>query len=221
VFLLPAAVFLAVGLYAVAQRRRTDLLAVVLLGGFALAPIPATLLNERHMIQRELFVLPMAAAISGYGASLLFNHPRRWVRGVSAVLVIAMPLQFAYFYRDYRTLYQHRSVFYFDNVVFSDVAATLVTADPPAILVSHDVNDGGPRLRFHLTKADRVDLLARTRYVDPDSDEIASAPPGSLLVVYHAGATLQRLAATGQWSVVREIADIDQRPASAILRRRP
>jgi 4-amino-4-deoxy-L-arabinose transferase-like glycosyltransferase len=219
VFLLPAAVFIAVGLYAVAQRWRTDLLTVVLLGGFALAPIPATLLNERHMIQRELFVLPLVAAISGYGASLLVTHPRRWVRGVCAVLVIAMPLQFAYFYRDYRTLYQHRSVFYFDNVVFSDVAATFVAADPPAILVSHDVNDGGPRLRFHLTKAGRVDLLARTRYVDPNGDEPATAQPGSLLVVYHDGATLQRLAKTGEWSIVRQIVDIDQRPASVILRR--
>ena len=219
VFVIAAAAFLAAGVYEVLRRRRRDVLAVVLLAGVLLSPVPASLVNERYMIQREIFLLPFAAAIAGYGASRLFADPRRWVRVSSMALFIAMPLQFAYVHRDYSSLYQNRSAFYFDPVVFTTVAETLAAVDAPAIFLSHDVNDGGPRLRFHATKLGRLDLLARARYVDPDGDEIADAQPGSLLVVYHDGATLQRLAAAGQWSVVRLIEDIDRRPASVVLRR--
>ena len=51
------------------------------------------------------------------------------------------------------------------------------------------------------------------------SGEIDSSPLGSLLVIYPDTATLDRLAKTGRWSVVREISDIDQRPASVVLRK--
>jgi 4-amino-4-deoxy-L-arabinose transferase-like glycosyltransferase len=218
VFLLPAAVFLAVGLFEVVRRVRRDPIALVLLGGLLLAPIPALFVNERRMIQRELFMLPFAALIAGYGGALLLRQSRTLRRAV-LLLVVAMALQFTYVYRDYFTHYKHRSAFYYDSVVFAEVADVLVAADPPAILLSHELDDGGPKWRFYATKLGRDDLLFRTRYVNEATGEIDSSPIGSLLVIYPDAATLDRLAKTGRWSVAQEIRDIDQRPASVVLRK--
>jgi 4-amino-4-deoxy-L-arabinose transferase-like glycosyltransferase len=218
VLLLPAAVFLAVGVYEAIRRLRRDPLALVLLAGLALAPIPAVMVNERRMIQRELFMLPFAALVAGCGASVLVRQPQV-VRRAAILLVAAMPLQFAYVYRDYFTHYKHRSAFYYDSVVFRDVADVLVAADPPAVLLSHELDDAGPKWRFYATKLGRDDLLFRTRYVNENSGEIESAPLGSLLVVYPDNATLDRLAKSGRWSLVRSIVDIDRRQASVVLRK--
>jgi 4-amino-4-deoxy-L-arabinose transferase-like glycosyltransferase len=218
VFLLPVAIFLVAGLYEVMRRMRRDPIALVIIGGVLLAPIPAIFVNERRMIQRELFMLPFAALIAAYGGSLLFRQSQT-VRRAAVLLIVAMSLQFAYVYRDYFTHYKHRSAFYYDSVVFAEVAEALVASDPPAILLSHELDDGGPKWRYYATKLGRDDLLFRTRFVDEASGEIDSAPVGSLLVVYPDGATLDRLAKTGRWSIVRRIEDIDQRPASVILRK--
>jgi 4-amino-4-deoxy-L-arabinose transferase-like glycosyltransferase len=219
VFLLPVAVFFCVGLYEAVRRLRRDVVALVVLGGLLLAPLPAVLVNERRMIQRELFMLPFAALIAAYGGSILLRQSPN-VRRAALLLIIAMPLQFAYVYRDYFTHYKHRSAFYYDSIVFAEVADVLAAADPPAVLLSHELDDGGPKWRFYATKLGREDLLARTRYVNENSGDIASVPSGSLLVIYPDTATLDRLAKSGDWSVVRAIEDIDHRPASVILRQR-
>jgi hypothetical protein len=194
-------------------------MALVVLGGLLLAPLPATLVNERRMIQRELFMLPFAATLAAYGGAVLIRHWGPMVRWSAVALIAAMPLQFAYVYRDYFTHYKLRSAFYYDSVVFVDVAETLVTADPPAIFLSRALDDAGPKWRFYATKLGRPDLLARTEYVNDDGTGTDAAPPGALLVVLHEDTTLDRLAKTGQWSIVRSIEDIDQRPASVVLRR--
>lgn len=219
VFLLPAVVFIGLGLFEVIKRARRDVIALVLLGGLLLAPIPATLVNERRMIQRELFMLPFAALIAAYGAAALLHQSQAIGRWAVAALIVAMPLQFAYFYRDYFTHYANRSAFYYDSVVFTEVADVLVSADPATILLGRDLDDAGPKWRFYATKLGRPDLLSRTRYVSENSADVDAAPGGSLLVVYPDTATLDRLAKSGQWSIVRAIEDIDHRPASVILRR--
>jgi 4-amino-4-deoxy-L-arabinose transferase-like glycosyltransferase len=217
VFLLPAAVFLSLGLYEVCRRIRRDTLALVLIAGVLFAPVPAVFVNERRMIQRELFMLPFAALLAAYGGALVLRQSAG-VRRLALLLVVIMPLQFAYFYADYFTHYKNRSAFYYDSVVFAEVADVLAQAHPPVVLLSHDLDDGGPKWHFYSLKLDREDLLQRTRYVNENSDDIDSVPSGSLLVVYPDTATINRLAATGKWSVVRSIVDIDQRPASVILR---
>lgn len=219
VLLVPVAVFLGVGLYEAARRARRDAIALVIVGGLLLAPIPASLVHEGRMIQREMFMLPFAAMLAAYGGAVLLRQSSVMIRGAAAILLIAMPVQFAYFSVDYFTRYQHRSAFYYDSVVFADVADTLVAADPPVILLSHELNDSTPKWRFYSTKRGREDLLARTRYVDHASAEVAAAPVGSLLVVYQDATTLARLEQAGQWSVVRTVVDIDRRPASVILRK--
>src|SRR4029453_2726058 len=191
VFLAPVAVFLGVGLYETVRRLRRDPIALVLLAGLLLAPLPAVLVNERRMIQRELFMLPFAALVAGYGGAVLLGQSLM-VRRTVMLLILAMPLQFAYVYRDYFTHYKLRSGFYFDSIVFAEVADVIVATDPPAVLLSHELDDGGPKWRFYATKLRREDLLVRTRYVDHNSGEIESVPSGSLLVIYPDTATLDR-----------------------------
>ena len=218
VLLLPVAVFLVLGVFEMVRRLRRDPIALVLLAGLALAPIPAVFVNERLMIQRELFMLPFAALIAGYGGALLMRGSQT-IRRIALLLVAAMPLQFAYVYFDYFTHYELRSAFYYDSVVFRDVADTLVAGDPPAVLLSHELDDAGPKWRFYTTKLGRDDLLFRTRYVNENSGEIDSAPVGSLLVVYPDKTTLDRLTRDRRWSIVRTIEDVDRRPASVVLRK--
>src|SRR6185503_19232426 len=108
VFLLPAAVFLGLGLYEVCRRLRRDTIAVVLIAGLLFAPVPAVFVNERRMIQRELFMLPFAALLAAYGGAFALRQSAG-VRRVALLLVLAMPLQFAYVYADYFTHYKNRS----------------------------------------------------------------------------------------------------------------
>jgi hypothetical protein len=219
VFLIAGAVFIAAGLYEIAKRLRREPIALVLLAGVLLAPIPATLLNESRMIQRELSMLPFAALIAAYGGAVLFHHRRVVVRWIGVLLIAVMLGQFAFVSRDYFTRYENRSAYYYDPVVFAQVANVLLAADPPMILLTHELNDASPKWRFYATKVGRMDLLSRTRYVDSESAEQAAAPPGSLLVVLADGATLARLTRTEQWAMVQSIDDIDHREASVILRK--
>lgn len=221
VFLIAGGLFVAAGLYEIAKRLRREPIAIVLLAGVLLAPIPAALLNERRMIQRELFMLPFAALIAAYGGAVLFRHRRVGVRGIGVLLIAVMLGQFAFVSHDYFTRYENRSAYYYDPVVFAQVANVLLAADPPMILLTHELNDAGPKWRFYATKVGRMDLLSRTRYIASEGAEQAAAPPGSLLVVLADGATLARLTRTEQWAMVQSIDDIDHREASVILRKLP
>lgn len=223
VLLLPVAPLLIAGIYDLGKRLRHDPLAAVLIGGLLLAPIPAALVGEGAMIQREVFMLPFAAMISGFGAAQLLAHRQRVVRRVVVIVLAAMTLQFVYVYRDYFTHYKLRSAFYYDPVVFGEVADSLLSiagsSDVPVIYLSHDLDDPAPKWRFYSTKFHRADLLDRTRYVDVDGAELADAPVGSLLVAYPGSAKGAGLLGAERWVVVKEIADVDRRPASVVLRK--
>ncbi len=52
----------------------------------------------------------------------------------------------------------------------------------PAVFLRRNLDSGGARWRFHLTKAGRQDLLARTFYFS-DPGETAAAPVDSRIVM--------------------------------------
>ena len=56
--------------------RRRSAGSIVLLAGFALSAVPATLVDERYAVQRALFVLPFGVLISMSGAAYLLRSPR-------------------------------------------------------------------------------------------------------------------------------------------------
>jgi 4-amino-4-deoxy-L-arabinose transferase-like glycosyltransferase len=74
VFLLPVAVLFAAGLYA-AIRARVTPATVLLLLGFATAPLAATLVNVGDAIYRALEMLPFVVILAAWGARDLWQAP--------------------------------------------------------------------------------------------------------------------------------------------------
>ncbi len=222
IFLLPVALFLPVGFYGLLNRLTSMPIAVVLLGGFVLAPIPATLAGEPGMVQRELVGLPFVALIATFGLAWFWRSRFRALRVMTALSVALMPLQFAFVYRDYLTHYKLRSAFSYDTAAFRDAADYVIaeSGNVPAVYLTRELNYGGPKWRFYVTAHHREDLLSRTKYFDGDDDrELDRAAPGSLAVVYAHGSTWRTLVGTGRWSMARRIVDVDGREASMILKR--
>jgi hypothetical protein len=172
------------------------------------------------MVQRVLFMLPFGALIATFGARIQLQSPRPWIRRSALVLLAAMPLQFAYVYRDYFTHYQRRSAFYYDPAAFRDVAESLMAAQPTDSVrmtyMSTQLDDVGAKWRFYTTKYHRQELLTRTRYFD-DVSELGGTASGSFAVLYAEDPAVAQLLQTGKWRLVKTISDVDERRASSIL----
>lgn len=218
VFLLPVAVLLPVGTYALLKRHRAAATTFVLVAGWLLSPIPAVLAGEASMIQRSLFLLPFVAFIAAIGAGVLLNAARRLPRVTALALVAAMPLQFGYVYFDYFTHYKLRSAFYYDAIAFPAVADYILAAaqvrEVPGIFFNHDLDDVGSKWRFYAIKYQRPDLLLRTHYVD--AGELPTPAAGSILVTYTGAAPSQLVLSAGRWRVARSVLDVDNREAATI-----
>lgn len=219
VFLVPVAVLLPVGIVSLMRRRNLRLIGGVLIAGLLLAPVPAAVSGQSGMIQRALFMLPFVALISGAGFAALWESRRQAWRYAAVALLVVTPVQFAVFYWDFLGAYKFRSAFYYDAVSFASVADHLISEPaPPAIYLRRDLDAIGAKWRFYATKAGETGLLARTRYISGAQD-LAAAEPGSLLVMYVENTEIAALQQSGQWTLVKTVTDVDQRPAAAILRR--
>lgn len=223
VFLWPVAVLLLAGLFDLARRPRLKPIAWVLIGGLAAAPLPATLVGERYAIQRELAVLPFGVLIAAFGLSWMLERPRLGARVIAIAVLVAIPLQFAAFARDYFGEYQLRSAIWFDPVDFRDVAGYLLSAERdqplPAILLSEDLDDAKARWRFYLAKYRREDLLQRTRYFRSQTLDARQILPGSLLVLSANDPGLPRLLGAGGCAVATTVVDIAGSKTAVILRK--
>ena len=221
VFLVPVAIFLALGLYALIRRPDPYGLHTVLVLGLVTAPIAATIKGQPYMIQRVLFMLPFAGLIAGFGVEWLWTLRHSLARKAVIGLLAVGALQFAVFYRDFFGHYQLRSAFYYDPVAFIDIAEYVMKAPPaPAIYFSGELDDVGAKWRYYLTRDGRLDLLARTKYTNNDGLELGNAAADTLLVIHVKAAQLSALDATGQWTLEKILTDVDNRQTVAILRKR-
>lgn len=222
VVLLPVAVLLPAGLYALASGRHRRVAAVLMVAGFFLSPVPAAFAAEPAMVQRALSFVIFAAFIAAAGAGAIARLPHAIHRPVFAAVAAIAVVQFAYVYRDYFTHYQLRSAFYYDPVAFPHVATELLGADGgPAVYFSRDLDDAGSKWRFYLIKYGREELLSRTYYVNPADPALMDAPIGSLLVTYPSTQVVTALHDSGAWRTRTQIFDIDNRPAATVLERIP
>ncbi len=220
VFLVPVALFLIVGITDLFDRRRSEPMATVLLAGLALAPIPAALVGENYAIQRELVMLPFVILVGSFGLVRLLRHASIGVRALAIMLLAAMPLQYAFFSHDYFNDYQIRSSARFDPINFRGVAESIlaITPSPAAIYLSRNLDDGAARWRFYAAKHGREDLLPRTRYFDPETQDARQAPVGSVLVLYQSDPSVPRLA-EGAWSVATAVVDARGVPSAVVMRK--
>ena len=218
VFVLPVALLFPVGLFAL-WRRRDPIPSWPILAALAFAPMPAAMSGHVDAIQRALLMLPMVALVVGAGFGALWRSNVVWFRAGALVAVAAAPFQLAPFIEDYFTSHRLRSAFYFDSVAFDRVTDHMTQIDRvPAVFLRRNLDSGGARWRFHLTKAGRQDLLARTFYFS-DPGETAAAPVDSRIVMYIENDAIAGLKADGGWEVETIVRDVDQREAAAILRK--
>lgn len=220
VFLLPLALLLPIGVYALLLRPDPYGLHALILIGIVTAPVAATLKGQPFMIQRVLFMLPYAALVSAAGLGWLWEQRGRMARLVAMALIIGIPLQFAVFYRDFFTHYPLRSAFYYDPAAVEDVAEYMMAdTKAPLIYFSDELDDIGAKWRYYTTRDGREDLLPRTRYVRNDGLDIGPSDPGSLLAVHTKTQQLHDLEAGGMWKIETIISDVDHRQTVAILRK--
>ena len=222
VFLIATAVLLVAGFIEL-WRRRSEPMTLVIAAGFLLAPLPATLAGERYAIQRALYILPFGALIAAVGASALRRDRRALVRVAAVVLLASMPIQYAFFCRDYFGDYRVRSAYWFDPENFRGIADYVLTRDLhstlSAVYISADVDDARPRWDFYLAKNGRSELGSRTVYFDSRTIDLDRVAPGSLLVLYRVDPAVPTLLATGKCALATVITDQSGRELAIVLER--
>ena len=226
VFLLAAAVLLPCGIWSI-LRRDFSIARAVLLIGFFFVPVPIAAVmppDPKYFTPRDLLALPFGVLISVVGAESLLSSRGRIGQTVAALLVLAIPIQFTSFARDYFTDYQNRSAYRFDSMNFRGVAAYVIARDDaagvPAVYLSSDLEeDKATQWMFHLLTRQRRDLWERTRYFVLAHFKPSDIPSGSLLVLNASNPRLEELLGPARCSLVKIVDDFAGGPAAAILRR--
>jgi hypothetical protein len=180
--LLPMAVLLPIGVYRLVTARRSPF-NWILLGGLATAPLPSVLVAE-GAINRGLVLLPFAALVATFGVDYLVSANRLWLRLAGMCLILAVPMQFAFFYRDYLGDYRYRSGYWFENNIRGGIEEILdrtTKRDVPAIYLSKEIGWVDWYWRFYLNKYGRQALTTPTVYFDPKTLDVATVPRGSVV----------------------------------------
>jgi len=142
-----------------------------------------------------LFVLPFMALVATCGARALIESPRWTRRALGAALLVAIPLQFASFYRDYMGDYRARSAFWFEYNVQGALASAIRAADERGarLAIQGNITMIDWQWRYSLLKHDRPELRARSAYFTAKAATPDTFPPGTVIVAD--ADTRQRLAA--------------------------
>jgi 4-amino-4-deoxy-L-arabinose transferase-like glycosyltransferase len=225
VFLKAMKVLIPLGVYHILRNRRTPL-TVLLLATFLSAPLAASLVPEKHAIDRALVLLPTGALIGAFGIDWLLVR-RGWLltwpaRAVCAALFVWMVVQFDGFYRDYLTDYPIRASFWFDGNhpgAFEPIVRQHPRDDRRLIYLSSEL----PRIKEHwklyLLGRGRKDLLARTVFFNQQDFRLAAVRPGSLLLTGADDPVERSFLKMVAVQAVAHIAEPDGSPAFTIFER--
>jgi 4-amino-4-deoxy-L-arabinose transferase-like glycosyltransferase len=200
VFLVPVALFLAVGINEILNFKRAPINLLVL-AGFVTAPFAALMVAERYAIDREMAVVPFGILTAMFGVERMLASPRRAWRAAALGMLAWMPIQFGYFCADYFTDYRTRSAFWFDRNTRGAVTAVIdrnVPQPRPAIYLSTTIPFIDAYWPLYLKVNKRTDLELRTVYFDAARpDGLKDAPQGSIILANAGDKQVQGLAAGG------------------------
>jgi len=197
VFPLALALLLPFGIYAVLLARRTPMIETLLLG-FFLAPIAAVLVAEVK-INRALVIMPFAALIASAGLAWMLGGGRAR-QAAALALLLAVPLQFRSFYRDYMNEYRLLSGYWFEGNIRGGLEE-LMRRNPPGagrpVYLGTDIQWLDWYWPLYLVKERRQDLQAHTVYFDPKTINVHKVPTGSSILARTEAASQQPFLSAG------------------------
>ena len=220
IFLLPVAVFLAVGIVRLLNRRLPRFNLVILFG-FLSAPLGVVLVGEIYA-SRQLVMVPFAILAATLGVDWFVSAPKKAWRTIGVCLLALIPIQFVYYYRDYFTDYRLRSNSWFEynlGGALEQVIARNDRAHAPAIYLSSEISWIDSYWRFYLVKHGREDLLQRTTYFEAAKLLVQTMPAPSILLSRVGEATVETLTKTGQLRKVDVVKEPDNTASFAIYER--
>jgi hypothetical protein len=219
VFLLPAVVFLPIGISAAA---RAGGLGRLLLCGLLVAPFAGALGNEVQ-VQRALPLVIFGSLLATQGVVWMWSHPSARMRSAAVALCVTGLLQFAVFINDYFGLYRDRS----GPTRGGNLRGALTTAvevartdGSPRLYLDEKIDNAGYYWRFYAIVLDAGDLSPRVE-VASLGDVLERAPSGSLFVTAAQDPRLDSRAASGEWQLRSRILEPDGTAFYALLQKRP
>lgn len=182
VFLLPVIVLLPIGLARLMSYGVTTATLVTL--SLLASPLAAAVVGERYRINRALMLLPFVSLVAAMGVDALWAGGRRHSRVVALLLMIAIPLQFAGFYRDYFGDYRVRSARWLEYNIGGSLEEIIrqQPSPPVPVYIADNIQWAPYYWQFYQAKHKRDDLARVTTYADPRTLAAGDLPAGSLLL---------------------------------------
>jgi 4-amino-4-deoxy-L-arabinose transferase-like glycosyltransferase len=217
-FPLSFALLIPLGILQTLKQRRP--MEIVVLAGFLTAPVAAIASGAIEM-NRVLYVLPFGVLMAVYGVEWLITARARAWTAVAIIVVVAVPAQFAGFYRDYMGRYRADAAIAFGGntrELFTETVTRAGDGRDQRVYVSSAIPFSDRYWRFYALAARKPELIERLeRYEELP----ATAPVGTLLACRLSDAGCSRLLPGGQgWLPVRVVNELDGAPAFALFEAR-
>lgn len=168
-FLLPLLLLIPLGIYQAVRTRRK--LWLLILAGFFCGPIAPALVGNQYRASKELVILPFAIFLSIYGLMFLFKFFKERYIFVTSILLVFIFLQFGLFLNDYFGDYRVRSYGWFNYDIPGSLEALIEQDEKEKankIYLDSSIYFIEKYWRFYLIKHDRLDILNKTFYFNPE-----------------------------------------------------
>jgi hypothetical protein len=221
VFAVPLFVFVPLGLVDIVLHRRTPANLIVLLG-FLSAPLAAcVVVPEPYAIDRELALLPFGALAATFGVERMLRASAGPSRIAAIVLLVLVPLHFAFFLFDYFGDYRRWSAFWFEGNRRGALEAVIALdsrVHPPAIYMNTDrIPYIESYWQWYALQHGRQDLIGRTVYFALDDFDLRLIAERSLVLARPED--VPRLEAFGHLRRLATIPEPADAPTFVILQR--
>lgn len=184
VFLLPFILLIPLGICRAVKTKNK--LWLLLAAGFFTAPVAPALVGNQYRASKELAILPFAVLIAVYGLHFILRFFRgKYILVVISCLLILIFLQFALFLNDYFGGYRIRSYGWFNYDISGSLEALIEQDEKEKsnmIYLDSSINFIDRYWRFYLIKHNRLDLLNKTLYFNPETVSEQSVEINSLFL---------------------------------------
>ena len=210
------AVLLPVGIY---QLSRTGGFERIVLIGFATAPLAAVLTGTMDLNRyRAMFALPFGVLVATYGFSTLWLARGRAWRWLAVGLMLAIPLQFWGFYRDYMGPYRETSSTWYGGNLRAALAEAVRIQPAGPVLLSRRIPYAVDYWHFYARVWRLPTGVPQPVVLDGDTFDPRSADPGSVLIAMPGEPWLPALGRSG-WIQVSAIAEPTGSPSFVVYRK--